>query len=107
MRRIFLAKRARTLAALAGLAFAALAAQGAPAAQAASWQCAGSAASVSLAGATPIAPVVAAPAPACADTQTGLENLAQALGLPASLLQARTASAITSIDPDGGPGSTV
>jgi RTX calcium-binding nonapeptide repeat (4 copies) len=98
--------RAAILAALAGLAFAALAAQGAPGAQAASWQCAGSAASVSLAGATPIAPVVAAPVPGCADTQTGLENLAQSLGLPASLLQARTASAITSIDPDGGPSAS-
>lgn len=93
---------------VAGLAvavavFAALAAQHAPGAQAASWQCAASAASVTLAGAPPIAPVVAAPSPACADTETGLDNLAQSLGLPASLLQVRTAAAITSVDPEGGP----
>jgi RTX calcium-binding nonapeptide repeat (4 copies) len=102
MHRTLFNTRAATIAVLAAFAFAALAAQRAPAAQAASWQCAGSAASVSVAGATAIAPVVAAPSPACADTQTGLENLAQSLGLPASLLQARTTSAITSIDPDAG-----
>jgi RTX calcium-binding nonapeptide repeat (4 copies) len=74
---------------------------GSPASAAsASWQCRASAVHASVLGNSPVEPIVANAGPRCEDAQAGLENLAQSLGLPSDLLQARTTSAITSIDPD-------
>jgi hypothetical protein len=61
-----------------------------------SWQCRASVVRASLLGNAPAEPIVANAAPQCEDAQAGLENLAQSLGLPVELLQARTTAAITS-----------
>jgi hypothetical protein len=96
-------RRARRLV-LTGLAALTAVLGAAPArADAAGWQCRGSALSASVAGNTPVEPVVAGGGAACADQQTGLPALPQSVGLPATLLTAATVSAQTGIHPDGGP----
>jgi hypothetical protein len=77
---------------------------GAAHAQAATWQCRGSALSVSLAGNPAVEPIVANSGfSPCVDGAAGPQNVGAAAGLPGSFVTAVTASATTSVDPDPGP----
>jgi len=99
------------------LALAAVGAVGATPAQATTvapvWQCRASALWASIAGNNRVEPVLAngnpntangasPDRPQCASDEAGLGNLATPLGLPANLISAKTASAITAIAPDLG-----
>jgi hypothetical protein len=80
---------------------------GTASAQAASWQCRGSALSASLAGNPAVEPIVANSGfSPCVDGSAGPQNVGAAAGLPGSFVTAVTASANTSIDPNGAPAAT-
>lgn len=102
----------RLLAAVAAAAFALVLA--APASAAAPWNCRASAVWTSVAGNDRVEPVLANGSPntsggasgdleRCASADVGADNLAEPLGVPATFLSARTASAQTSITPASGP----
>ncbi|MEA2324628.1 MAG: hypothetical protein QOD81_4478 [Solirubrobacteraceae bacterium] len=76
-------------------------ASAAPAAEAVGWQCRGSAVSASLAGNPAVEPIVANSGfSPCVDGSAGPQNIALSAGLPSTFVEAVTASASTSIDPD-------
>lgn len=98
--------------ALAGAAFGAVPASAQTTTDPVFWNCRASALSASVAGNDRVEPLVANGNPntgqsaspdfkLCAKSNNGLTNLATQLGIPTDVLSARTASAVTSIDPEG------
>jgi Ca2+-binding RTX toxin-like protein len=74
----------------------------APTADAAAWQCRASALSTSSAGNPPSEPLVANSGfTPCVDSQVGAQDTGSSAGVPPGSVRADTASAATSIDPDG------